>query len=406
MSKHTPTAGSIRVAIIQRVVPHYRAPLFQQLSDLPNLQVRVFAGRSVPHTKLANADGLAMPLVRRLRTVSCRLKISGRIAPVVLHPGLVRAVRKFRPDVLVCEGGSNLLNNLLLIPYACATKTPVIWWSLGALPGRKHSLVGRAGQLVARALERRATSWLGYSQAARQYYRSRGFPSSRVFVATNCLATNSIRQRSAENKESAEVLRNRLGLTGCFVYLFVGVLTEGKRVGALVRAFRQVQESHHHARLLVVGDGPEASKLSRLAHDLRVSEKVLFTGAVRENVDVYFQAAQVFVLPGLGGLAIAQAMANGLPVICGQADGTERDYVLPERTGMLVAPGPEPGYTKRLAHTMARLLADSDRTRDMGAAALAHICQNVNEASWARAVQEAIACTIEVAQGRAGSAPV
>jgi glycosyltransferase involved in cell wall biosynthesis len=44
----------------------------------------------------------------------------------------------------------------------------------------------------------------------------------------------------------------------------------------------------------------------------------------------------VFVLPGLGGLAINDAMMCGKPVICGEADGTEKDLIIDGTTGYLL----------------------------------------------------------------------
>jgi glycosyltransferase involved in cell wall biosynthesis len=46
--------------------------------------------------------------------------------------------------------------------------------------------------------------------------------------------------------------------------------------------------------------------------------------------------SDLFVLPGLGGLAINQAMMHGLPVVCGPADGTERDLLAGGKVGRLL----------------------------------------------------------------------
>ena len=43
--------------------------------------------------------------------------------------------------------------------------------------------------------------------------------------------------------------------------------------------------------------------------------------------------SNIFVLPGTGGLAINEAMAYGLPVICSEADGTEKDLVIKVERG-------------------------------------------------------------------------
>ena len=51
------------------------------------------------------------------------------------------------------------------------------------------------------------------------------------------------------------------------------------------------------------------------------------------GVDKYFAAADYFVLPGAGGLAINQAMFWEIPCIVSIADGTEEDLVYHNKTG-------------------------------------------------------------------------
>ncbi|HEY6072779.1 MAG TPA: glycosyltransferase, partial [Anaerolineales bacterium] len=46
-----------------------------------------------------------------------------------------------------------------------------------------------------------------------------------------------------------------------------------------------------------------------------------------EELRPYFSAADLFVLPGTGGLAVQEAMSNALPVIVAQGDGTQDDLV-------------------------------------------------------------------------------
>ena len=64
------------------------------------------------------------------------------------------------------------------------------------------------------------------------------------------------------------------------------------------------------------------------------SKNIFFVGKIIDGISKYFLQSDVFVLPGLGGLAISDAMIHGLPVIAGKADGTEIDLVTNE-TGFL-----------------------------------------------------------------------
>ncbi|HAV13032.1 MAG TPA: hypothetical protein DCX06_06010, partial [Opitutae bacterium] len=76
----------------------------------------------------------------------------------------------------------------------------------------------------------------------------------------------------------------------------------------------------------IVGDGEyfEACKAQAVA--LKI-ENITFTGRVVEGVSRYFLQSDLFVLPGLGGLAVSEALVHGLPVIASIADGCEKDLL-------------------------------------------------------------------------------
>lgn len=79
-------------------------------------------------------------------------------------------------------------------------------------------------------------------------------------------------------------------------------------------------------RLLIVGDGPEREALESLAKEIYQSAE--FIGAKHgAELKPYFEQADLFVLPGTGGLAVQEAMSYGLPVIVAKGDGTQDDLV-------------------------------------------------------------------------------
>ena len=64
-----------------------------------------------------------------------------------------------------------------------------------------------------------------------------------------------------------------------------------------------------------------------------------FIGAKHgDELKPYFAEADLFVLPGTGGLAVQEAMSHGLPVIVAKGDGTQDDLVRAEN-GWQIPPG-------------------------------------------------------------------
>ena len=105
--------------------------------------------------------------------------------------------------------------------------------------------------------------------------------------------------------------------------------------------------------LLVVGEGPERTRLESLARQLGIEDRVRFTGTVAEELlPEYYRAADVCVLPSLAlegfGLVVLEALACGTPVLASDAGGLPE--ALAGLPGDLVTPrGDEEALSDRLA---------------------------------------------------------
>ena len=98
--------------------------------------------------------------------------------------------------------------------------------------------------------------------------------------------------------------------------------------------------------ITIVGDGPDREQIEKAAQ--ATYPGVIFTGTKTGiDLDPFFQKADLFVLPGTGGLAVQQAMSFGLPVIVAAGDGTQSQLVRPEN-GWIVAPDNLDDLTKTL----------------------------------------------------------
>jgi glycosyltransferase involved in cell wall biosynthesis len=125
-------------------------------------------------------------------------------------------------------------------------------------------------------------------------------------------------------------------------------------------------------RLVIVGDGPERPALEALSR--QVYPPAEFPGAQRgAGLEGWFQAADLFVLPGTGGLAVQQAMAYGLPVIVAQGDGTQDDLARPGN-GWLIPPDDLPA----LAAALRQALSDPARLRRMGRESYRIVVEEIN----------------------------
>ncbi|HTT16001.1 MAG TPA: glycosyltransferase family 4 protein [Thermoplasmata archaeon] len=161
-------------------------------------------------------------------------------------------------------------------------------------------------------------------------------------------------------------LRASLGLEGKRVVAFTGRLVPHKGVDVLLQALRLLPKDVH---LLVVGRGPRLVDLTLLARRIGVADRTHFCRGVSDDaLPQYLGLADAFAFPSQNrlegfGLAVAEAMACGLPVVISDMPGV-REVIDDGVHGLLV----EPLLAEDLAAKLRLLLDDPAKARAMGAA--------------------------------------
>ncbi|MGB3201644.1 MAG: glycosyltransferase [Nodosilinea sp.] len=118
------------------------------------------------------------------------------------------------------------------------------------------------------------------------------------------------------------------GLTGCKVLMTVARLWSGdvyKGVDVTLRALPTIAAAVPTVKYLVIGRGDDEPRLVALAEKLGVSDRVVFAGFVpTESLVAHYRLAAAYVMPSQEGFGIVylEAMACGLPVLSGDADGS------------------------------------------------------------------------------------
>lgn len=205
----------------------------------------------------------------------------------------------------------------------------------------------------------RVSGTLNYSTAAYDILPSYGVKREQIHVTYNSTDTEAL-LREKESVLAADPLlpksERRL--------LHIGRLVKWKRVDLLIDAFARLTKSYPDAELLIVGDGPELTNLKQQAANLHLQDSVRFTGAVYDPkaLGAYMNESTVYVLAGMGGLSINDAMTYGLPVLCSVCDSTERDLVTDGLNGSFFREGDVDSLTEK----MEQLLASPVRCKEMG----------------------------------------
>jgi N-acetyl-alpha-D-glucosaminyl L-malate synthase BshA len=142
-----------------------------------------------------------------------------------------------------------------------------------------------------------------------------------------------------------------------------------KRVDDVLRIFAEARKSVP-CQLVLIGDGPERSRVERLAHELGLAHEVRFLGKQLHFVKV-LQEADVFLLPSETesfGLAALEALSCGVPVVASRAGGLP-EVIGDGETGFLAPVGD----VAAMARAVVQILGDDALHARMSAAARAAV---------------------------------
>ena len=332
-----------RLAIQQRVLPAYRIPFFDALAAACEDGLCLLAGQPRPEESIAT--GGKPRLAQYFPARNRHFLQPGSPYYLCWQSSVGHWLDECQPDALILEANPRYLSSPGAVRWMRRRNLPILGWGLGdGGGGGGLRLAGRQRFL------RQFDGMIAYSQRGAEGYRQLGFPSERVFVALNAASASPV----------GPPPMRREGFAGRPVVLFVGRLQARKRVDTLLRTCAALPPEIQ-PRLWVVGDGPQLSQLQEIAQQVYPAAEFL---GLKQGADLlpYFLGADLFVLPGTGGLAVQEAMAQGLPVIVAEGDGTQEDLVRPEN-GWRV----QPGDLDALLVTLHDALSDAPRLRRMGA---------------------------------------
>lgn len=174
-------------------------------------------------------------------------------------------------------------------------------------------------------------------------------------------------RQPVELPEARQKLRQLYGLPSKTpIVLFLGRLHPKKRPDLLLKALGQLAAQNHDFHFILAGSGNAGYKnnLTRLVSSMGLVSRTSFSGFVTKgDKDLLLQGSDIFVLPSLSenfGLATAEAMAAGLPVVV-----TPGVQIAPEistaRAGLVVE-----GEVGALRDVIAKLLRDQELRRELG----------------------------------------
>lgn len=317
------------VTLILPVLPHYRIDLLRQLHEeykKKGIQLTVISGTNAGKKSVKEVQQKGFKLIKNETVGITITKLE-----IQWQKGLISSVMKSKPDKVVILYHAGKINYNLLLLKLQRRGIPYVLWGSGS-GDRRTDLSGIQRQLKSlfkRTFIEKSHSYLTYGTMFAKQLVEQGYPKERIFVAQNTINVEGIYNKPSVRKvkEIQDPLR----------FLFVGVIFKNKRLDTAIEAFSRLAKNNGNFIFDVVGNGEIIETLQRQVDELQLSSKIVFHGPkYGDDVNAFFKNADVFLLPGTGGLAVNEAMAHALPVITTPGDGTAYDLIEGKSNGFIL----------------------------------------------------------------------
>lgn len=387
----------MKITWITRSFLDYRIPVYQEINRLCGNQLTVIYYADVVPQRCQ--DKLKAIIGERAIGLTGELRLTGKkMQPVSsvtkkgiripLQPGLIAAIKKTKPEVLLSDG---------FFQWTYAALWLRFWKGIPHLmcyEGTKHTERNK-GKL--RTVYRKlASNYIDFIACngilCKEYVVSLKYPKTRISLGNMAADTMALQANALSFDETMkQKLKKQLSLNKN-VFIFTGRLVTLKGVAKLIEVWIKYFGINSEVSLLIVGDGPEKENLEELCLFYNIPN-VCFTGAVDyDNIFKYFAVADIFIIPTLQdnwSLVVPEAMSCGLPVLSSIYNGCWPELVKPDNGWVFDPINPE-----NFNHILQTAWEKREQWKQMGQESL-RIVQNYSPQKVAESIYQACLSTLK-----------
>ena len=291
---------SKNVVIIQRVLPHYRIPFFEELSrylEERKICLKVVYGSeqlgAVPKTATVNA--------KWARKVNFKYhQVFGKTI-YYLNPNNIDS----NCDLLVLEHAIGFLNIYFLF-FKRKYKKIGLW-------GHGENMQDRGRNIVKEFFLKRADWWFGYTAITKKLLERKNYDLNKVSIVNNTIDTSIFHVNKNEYEKRKKKILEELGIKGENVCVYCGGIYSHKKIDFLLAAANELTRKLKDFYLVVIGEGPEQHKIEAASAK---NHRIKYVGPkFQEERIPYLMLAKAMLMPGLVGLVIVDSFSAKTPII-------------------------------------------------------------------------------------------
>ncbi len=188
-------------------------------------------------------------------------------------------------------------------------------------------------ELFRSSLSKSADGFFAYTYPIKKYLETRGVISDNIYVLNNTIDIVKQRHFFEKHYPHKDQIKQRLGIEGKKVLLFVGRFTKNKRIEFLLEAFAELLAFDQDYHLIMVGSGSKA--FYKFA-----PQQVTFYEAITDpdTLAPLYVASDLFTFPGDVGLGPLQALCYDLPVVTLESPTHMPEFVYLNKNNSIILP--------------------------------------------------------------------
>ncbi|HEX5003121.1 MAG TPA: glycosyltransferase family 4 protein [Bacteroidia bacterium] len=320
------------VVLISNIPNPYRIPLFNELSAQLSesgwdLTV-IFGGKGYDRRKFILDESSIKFKVVYLESRSIQVGNDNE-KTTFNYKGLSTVLNTINPEVVITNGFSPATVKVWAGSFFKKYKY-LIWSGAIMAPGRFDSLLRK---MQRKLLIKRASGFIVYGSAAKEYLLTLGADASTISVGINTVDTTFFKKETNRIRQTVTPdIKKHL--------TFTGYLVKRKKVEELLACIQMLGNKRQDFVLDIIGDGEDRKRLEAYCDENKINHLVKFHGFIqKEELPGYMAVSSGFLFQtnfDIWGLVLNEAMAAGLCVLSSPNAGATRDLIAEGITGFVV----------------------------------------------------------------------
>ena len=322
------------VLVVVKYLPFYRLALFQELSSMIDPFYTIIGDlksregiKPIPYNEVEGFNFKKSKSIFYYKSLQ------------LWQTGIITRVLGNKYEVFILDGAISHISTWIFAIIGRITGKKIIFWSHGF----KGVDTGIKKKIRTFFLKKLPHGLILYGDFSKNVMVAEGFNAERIFVIGNSLDYNAqkkLRDSLLKKEFEIQTLKKSLFANHFKTLIFIGRLMPNKKIDKILDSLYNLEKKGVFLNCIIIGDGPDKSRLANMIKEYNLEDKVYFAGALYKEAEIakLFLISDLMVSPGNVGLNCIHALAYGVPVITHdnfKYQNPEVESIAPDKNGLL-----------------------------------------------------------------------